>query len=230
VLRKEEKQLFVDLILKTTAGFDADAMALLWRDYVDGVTIFPKLPVYLREYHGLYLKNGRVKDAVKAMKSDVELLDALNKELVPPDLANEESEVCVMEGIETEGDIAVATGGVREHLLVASTFAGGWPTVPLPSVMPRPEMVARRSAAMGPPTVGGTVIGFMVEAPDALERRIGERGKDLKPRAKRKCRRCKTKGGQYATTCNGGKAGGVAACEYYRARPGRLWLATRCEK
>jgi hypothetical protein len=46
------------------------------------VAIFPKLPVYLREYHGTYLKNGRVKDVVKAMKSDVELLDALNKELV----------------------------------------------------------------------------------------------------------------------------------------------------
>jgi hypothetical protein len=29
VLRKEEQQLFVNLILKTTAGFDADAMALL---------------------------------------------------------------------------------------------------------------------------------------------------------------------------------------------------------
>jgi hypothetical protein len=29
VLTKEEKLLFVDLILKTTGGFDADAMALL---------------------------------------------------------------------------------------------------------------------------------------------------------------------------------------------------------
>jgi hypothetical protein len=29
VLAKEEKLLFVDLILKTTGGFDADAMALL---------------------------------------------------------------------------------------------------------------------------------------------------------------------------------------------------------
>jgi hypothetical protein len=62
--------------LKAAGGFDADAMALLWCEYVDGVTIFPKLPVYLREYYGIYLKNGRVKDAVKAMRSDVALLDA----------------------------------------------------------------------------------------------------------------------------------------------------------
>jgi hypothetical protein len=42
VLAKEEKLLFVDLILKSTGGFDADAMALIWCEYVDGVTIFPK--------------------------------------------------------------------------------------------------------------------------------------------------------------------------------------------
>jgi hypothetical protein len=82
------------------------------------VTIFPKLPVYLREYHhhDIYLYNGRVKDAVKATKSDVELLDALNKELVPPDLANDDGEVCAVEDIETEEGVAAATGD-GEHLL-----------------------------------------------------------------------------------------------------------------
>lgn len=72
---------------------------------------------------------------------------------------------------------------------------------------------------MGPPTVGGTVIGFMVEASAALECRIERklRGKDLQARAKRKCRRCVTNGGRYATTCNDGKAGGVAACEHFSA-------------
>jgi hypothetical protein len=83
---KEEMQLFVCLILKATTWFDADEMGLKWCDFVD-ITIFPKLPVYLREYHGVYLKNGRVKDAAKAMKSHVELLEAINKELVPQDLA-----------------------------------------------------------------------------------------------------------------------------------------------
>jgi hypothetical protein len=45
-------------------------MALRWCSNVHGVTIFLKLlPVYLREYHRIYLKNRGVKDAVKAMKS-----------------------------------------------------------------------------------------------------------------------------------------------------------------
>ena len=218
VLAKEEKLLFVDFILNSTGGFDADAMALLWCEYVDGVTIFPKLPVYLREYHGIYLKNGRVKDAVKAMKSDVELLDALNKELVPPDLANDDEEVGAMEGIDTEDDIAAATGD-GEQLPVASTLTG-WPEVPLPSVMPRPEGMALRPAGIGPPTVGGTVIGIMVEAP--TYRISGHRGKDSKRRAKRKCRRCQKNGGQNAAECNGGKAGGVAACEHFSETDRRL--------
>jgi hypothetical protein len=90
-----------------------------------------------------------VKDAVKATKSDVELLDALNKELVPPDLANDDGEVCAVEDIETEEDVAAATGD-GEHLPVASTLTG-WPEVPLPSVMPRPEGIALIPAGMGPP-------------------------------------------------------------------------------
>jgi hypothetical protein len=69
-------------------------------------TIFPKLPVYLREYHGI----RRVKDAVKSMKSHVEWLEVINKELVPRDLANTETEDYAMDGIEikTEEVIAVA--------------------------------------------------------------------------------------------------------------------------
>jgi hypothetical protein len=187
-------------------------MALLWCEYVDGVTIFPKLPVYLREYYGIYLKNGRVKDAVKAMKSDVALLDALNNELVPPNLAFDDREVCAMEGIETEEDVAAATGD-GEHLPIASTLTG-WPEVPLPSVMPRPEMIALRPAGMGPPTVGGTVIGVVVEAPPEY-RAQDKRQKDSKPRASRTCRRCRKYGGQNAAECKGGKAGGATACEHF---------------
>jgi hypothetical protein len=188
VLAKEEKMLFVDLILKMRGGFDADAMALRWCDFVNGVTTFPKLPVHLRECHGVCLKNGRVKDAVKAMRSDVEFLEALNKELVPPDLAI------------GNGDLPLASTLTR------------WSEVPLPSVMPRPERIALRPAGMGPPAVGGTVIGVVVE-PE--HRSKGKRQKDSKPRAKRTCQRCRKHGEQNAAECNGGKAGGAAACEHF---------------
>jgi hypothetical protein len=203
VYGKEEMQLFVHLILNGTEGFDADQMALRWCDHVDGVSIFPKLPVYLREYHGVYLKNTRVKDAVKAMKSDVEFLDALNKELVPPDLANDETEVCAVDGIEPEEAVVFV----------------GWQEVPLPSAMPQPERIAQRPVGMGPPMVGGTLIGLMMEAPDATPfRNSGQRGKDSKPRAPRQSKRCKLYNGPNAFTCRGGKPGpnsGADACQYF---------------
>jgi hypothetical protein len=153
-----------------------------------------------------------VKDAVKAMKSDAALLDALNNELVPPNLAYDDREDCVMEGIETEEDVAAATGD-GEHLPIASTLPG-WPEGPLPSVMPRPEMNALRPTGMGPPTVGGTVIGVVAEAPPEY-RAQGRRQKDSKPRASRTYRRCGEYGGQNAAECKGGKAGGVATCEHF---------------
>jgi hypothetical protein len=51
---KKEKQLFTKLGLTVIdangAVIDFDAMALEWCNHVDGINIFPKLPVYLRTY------------------------------------------------------------------------------------------------------------------------------------------------------------------------------------
>jgi hypothetical protein len=127
------------------------------------------------------------------MKSEVELVDALNKELVPPDLANNDREM--------EEDSA-------------ATKLTGWPEVPLPSAMLQPERSARRLAGTGPPTVGRTVIGVVVEALEQY-RTKGKRKKDSKQRANRTCRRCQQYGGHNAMECNGGKAGGKAACEHF---------------
>jgi hypothetical protein len=128
VLAKEEKLLFVDLILKTTGGFDADAMTrVCWRR--DNLSKATTLPHRISRYWSVRRES---KDPVKAMKSDEELLDALNKELVPPwSRANDDGEVSAMEGIETEEDVAAATGD-GEHLPVVATLTG-WPEVPLPS-------------------------------------------------------------------------------------------------
>jgi hypothetical protein len=109
-----------------------------------------------------------------------------------------------MEGIETEEDVAAATDD-GEHLPTTSTLTG-WPEVLLPSVMPRPEMIALRPAGLGPPTVGGTVIGVVIEAPPEY-RAQGRRQKDSKPRASRTCRRCREYGGHH------GQAGRVDDAE-----------------
>jgi hypothetical protein len=51
--------------------------------HVDGMSIFPKLPVYLHGYHNHWLGNQRVQNAVKNMKSERELLEAINKRQTP---------------------------------------------------------------------------------------------------------------------------------------------------
>jgi hypothetical protein len=66
----------------------------------DGVSIFPKLSVYLREYHKHWLRNQQIQDAVKNMKSETELLEAINKRQTSPELLLPTG----ISGIMTEGD------------------------------------------------------------------------------------------------------------------------------
>jgi hypothetical protein len=62
---------------------DEDDAAAAWCKYVDGVNIFPKLPVHPRSYRDRWERNQRVKDAVKRAKAGSDKLNELNKVLVP---------------------------------------------------------------------------------------------------------------------------------------------------
>ena len=65
VVGKEENQLFERLILTAPWGpLNFEQMAIEWCKEVDGVNIFPKLPVYLRTHYGKWQRNQRVRDAV----------------------------------------------------------------------------------------------------------------------------------------------------------------------
>lgn len=58
---------------------------------------------------------------------------------------------------------------------------------------------------------GGTAVGTL---PIPINRRsVGERGKDRKQRAPRRCRRCLKNNGDYALECAG--RGGQNSCEYF---------------
>jgi hypothetical protein len=65
-------------------------MALEWCKFVNGKRLSPNVPVYLRAYLDIYSCKGRVQDAVAGMKSNTELLEHLNKELVPEDLMEQD--------------------------------------------------------------------------------------------------------------------------------------------
>jgi hypothetical protein len=60
---REEFKLLGALTLKGSR--DEQEMALKWCEWVDGKTIFPKLPVHLRTHKELWEKNERVRDALK---------------------------------------------------------------------------------------------------------------------------------------------------------------------
>ena len=73
VYGEDEFRLF-DRLVRKHARLDFDAMALEWCDEVNGVTIFPKLPVYLRMHHTVWQRNERARQAVEtAAAGEVEL-------------------------------------------------------------------------------------------------------------------------------------------------------------
>ena len=75
----EEKKLFKRLVAAQSDSTDFKQMALDCCDKVDGVEVFPKLPVYLRTYYQKVERIDRIKDAVRSAKKGQELLSALNQ-------------------------------------------------------------------------------------------------------------------------------------------------------
>ena len=61
---EHECKLFAELVLEISGTPDFDAMAIRWCDLVDGVKIWPKLPVYLRVHFASFARNQRVKKSV----------------------------------------------------------------------------------------------------------------------------------------------------------------------
>jgi hypothetical protein len=55
-------------------------MAIDWCERVNGVTIFPKLPVYLRTHFETFDHGQRVRDALKGMAGELEKLAAMEVE------------------------------------------------------------------------------------------------------------------------------------------------------
>jgi hypothetical protein len=65
VVGKEENRLFEKLVLSAPQGpINFEQMAIEWCKKVDGINIFPKLPVYLCTHYTKWQQNQRVRDAV----------------------------------------------------------------------------------------------------------------------------------------------------------------------
>eukprot|EP00966_Prymnesium_polylepis_P005899 134953-Prymnesium_polylepis.1 len=74
---KQENLLFSNLALQQLGGrsnakLDFDELAITWCAHVNGTTIFPKLPVYLRQHFTSWERNQRIKDALRSVAPDLE--------------------------------------------------------------------------------------------------------------------------------------------------------------
>ena len=85
----EEKKLFTDFASQNKHRND-HWLALEWCNKVDGVNIFPKLPVHIRIYRKKWEKNRRVANCVKTAKADSIKLRELNEALQPQSGASEQ--------------------------------------------------------------------------------------------------------------------------------------------
>ncbi|CAJ1964152.1 unnamed protein product [Cylindrotheca closterium] len=132
-----ERQLFSQLVLLNT--FDARKMALEWVKSVDGVNIYPKLPVHLRNYCVTFNRNARARQAFADAQESREILAALNEALCPG-----------IEGIDGTD--------VQDTPQQLDTYTRQWP----PTCPPPPLLLPLAPSAMELRNihVGGVLIGF----------------------------------------------------------------------
>jgi len=79
LVRGEAEYRLFDGIVRTTGSLDFDQMALDWCQKANGVTIFPKLPVYLRTHSAAWQRSQRVKEAVRTAAAGAEVLALLSE-------------------------------------------------------------------------------------------------------------------------------------------------------
>eukprot|EP00956_Cyclotella_meneghiniana_P003609 scaffold4428_cov57-Cyclotella_meneghiniana.AAC.1 len=91
---KEENIAFAQCALSNDFPMDnPEAAAIQWCKLVNGVDIFPKLPVHIRIHKESFQKNQRIRDCVELARSGQEKLNELNNALRPIVAANSDPAV-----------------------------------------------------------------------------------------------------------------------------------------
>ena len=178
-------RLSADASLKKGQESDFEAMAIKWCDSVNGKTIMPKLPVYLRVYHETYLKNQRIKQALKKAALASRRLTKLNAAAAAPN-----------------STAAAASGSSAAASASASGSSARLPPAPLPQHprMPQPPAYPSNPADESDgesdrrQIVGGTTIAHRqaAAAEEKETRKPGVRGPDKARQqgGRRAARRC----------------------------------------
>ncbi len=77
----DENKQFAECVLSNDFPpmLNEEMASIEWCKYVDGVKIFPKLPVHIRLHREVFERNRRVKECVRQAKQGQNLLNELNK-------------------------------------------------------------------------------------------------------------------------------------------------------
>ena len=180
-------------------------MALDWVKKVDGVDVFPKLPVYLRTYYATWTRNQAAKNAVEQAKPATALLQQVIEKTRHKHSDEQE------EG----GSGQPAPAAPKQYELMQQ------PKVVV--VEPEEPRIVGGVSISVPPSTGEAEqqqqqpSGGGAAQADADGGSRKGRG-DLKKRKPKTCKRCKKNGGDNSTTavtCKGRAPNGT--CEYWTA-------------
>ncbi|KAG7374501.1 hypothetical protein IV203_013596 [Nitzschia inconspicua] len=193
---KDEFRVFSRIMLRADfARFDSEQMAHLWMEYVNGYTVYPKLPSQLREYHKAWERNKRIKRAEERMKTDSEMLKSFLESKVPIE-------------IEERRSLAVSENEYQQNLYSQESGRITLPEARLPNQFPVVLPYYFRLQPHEPRPTVGNIPMLVALAPTVMggaAKRRGERLKDKKSRKKRRCGTCLTleKGNSTALQCPG---------------------------
>ena len=173
---REEKKLFTKYYSAITKKTESD-LAIWWCSHVNGVNIFPKLPVHFRMHLKQWLKNKRVENSIKAAKLGAEKLKEINNILSP--FYSRKSPTATATSVSTSAATIATLPGTNQ---TPESREVGFPDVVRPAVMPQPSQQAMHNRPYT--IVDGMLIG----------NNPGKRGGDKAPRKQKKCSKCRETG------------------------------------
>ena len=198
-----ERKLFYQIILKNI--MDPRQQALEWVKGVNGVDIFPKLPVHLRDYCERFEQNARARQAYDDARESRESLDSLNKSLCP--ISTEPDDHTNPHAPDEDSNQQVPDEGSNRQELMRHPrqYTRQWE----PAVAPQPLRPAAPNAIETRNiSVGGMLIDKnpeVIQMDSIFINRNGKRGRDIQKRAIRRCMKCVEHGAsdEVARVCRG---------------------------
>ena len=130
---EEERKQYAKCILNPAFPSKEDPASVEWCQFVDGVDIFPKLPVHIRNYRDKFERNHRVRQSRENAKAGSEMLAKLNDALTVPPSAQMLKEVPPPRPILDPQPQAMRTS---DFVVVGGVAVGNAPT-DVPNVKPR---------------------------------------------------------------------------------------------